>query len=110
MLIASNILLKEKAANKWLSYTDRKMKLKLKNLLGIWFGLMFIEQNNLITFLVYTILVQYYKIEHGKRLNFVLAFTHSSPHHQSIHAFIFQLFISPSVHPSSIHHSYILEN
>lgn len=48
MLTASNRLWTEQAANKWFTCTDRKMILKLKNLLGLWFGLMFIEWNIII--------------------------------------------------------------
>lgn len=58
----------EKAANKWFTYTDRKMILKLKNLLGIWFGLMFIEWNNIITFLLYSVVVEYHRIKQRIRL------------------------------------------
>lgn len=58
----------EKAANKWFTYTDRKMILKLKNLLGIWFGLMFIEWNIIITFLLYSVVVEYHRIKQRIRL------------------------------------------
>lgn len=111
MLTASNRLWMEKAANKWFTYTDRKMILKLKNLLGIWFGLMFIEWNIIITFLLYSLLVQHYRIE--PRIKAIRALfwllclfsqcAHPSLHHLEIYPSTISLFIGPSVHSSSIY-------
>lgn len=92
MLTASNRLWMEKAANKWFACTDRKVILKLKNLLGIWFGLMFIEWNIIITFLLYSVVV------HGIEQRIRLAFL---PYFQSAHPFFHHLSIYPFINPLS---------